>query len=357
MKKIKNFYKNKKILVTGATGFKGSWLCSWLLKLGAKVYGIGFNSNKNKNLFYKLNLNNRINLKIFDVRDYVKLKNFIYSSKPSIVFHLAAQPIIYNSYQNPFVTIDTNFRSTLNVLEIAKKYKFIKSVVLVSTIDVYENVRKSDGYKETDMLGGIDPYSASKAASELIIRSYRESFFINKKNCGISSTRAGNVIAGGDWSEKRLIPTCIRSLIKNKVILLRNPKFVRPWQFVLEPIKGYLILAKKQFENPSKYSGAWNFGPDSKASIDVQQIVKYMISYWGKGKIRTFKNKNFTEHQRVKINATKARKKLGWFSTYDIKNTVKITTEWYFKVLIKRKKPLDITNEQIESYMDENNWS
>ena len=357
MKKIKSFYKNKKILVTGATGFKGSWLCSWLLKLGAKVYGIGFNPNQNKYLFYKLNLNNRINLKIFDIRNYEKLKNFIYSSKPSIIFHLAAIPTIYESYQNPFATFDVGCRGTLNILEIAKKYQFIKSVVLITSIDVYENVEKIKGYKETDMLGGVDPYSASKAASELIIRAYRESFFKNKKNCGISSARAGNAIGGGDWSEKRLIPDCIRSLIKNKVILLRNPNSVRPWQLVLESLKGYLILAKKQFENPLNYSGAWNFGPDSKSATDVQRVVNYMINFWGKGKIRTIKNNNFIEHQLLQIDATKAKKKLSWFPTYNIKDTVRITTEWYFKVLIERKPARDITNEQIESYMDENNWS
>ena len=357
MKKIKSFYKNKKILVTGATGFKGSWLCSWLLKLGAKVYGTGFNPNLNKNLFYKLNLNNRINLKIFDVRDYVKLKNFIYSSKPSIIFHLAAQPIIYKSYRDPFFTFDVNCRGTLNILEITKKYKFIKSVVLITSVDVYENVGKIKGYKETDMLGGADPYSASKAASELIIRAYRESFFKNKKNCGISSARAGNVMGGGDWSEKRLIPSCIRSLIKNKVILLRNPNSVRPWQFVLEPLKGYLILAKKQFENPLNYSDAWNFGPDSKSIIDVHQVVKHVTNFIGKGKIRIIKNNNFYEQQHLQIDATKAKKKLGWFPTYNIKNSVKITTEWYLKVFKERKNPIDVTNEQIESYMNENNWT
>ena len=302
-------------------------------------------------------MNNRINLKIFDVRDYEKLKNFIYSSKPSIIFHLAAQPIIYKSYRDPFFTFDVNCRGTLNILEITKKYKFIKSVVIITSVDVYENVGKIKGYKETDILGGVDPYSASKAASELIIKAYRESFFKKKKNCGISSARAGNVMGGGDWSEKRLIPTCIRSLIKNKVILLRKPNSVRPWQFVLESLKGYLILAKKQFENPLNYSGAWNFGPDSKSTIDVQQIVKYMINFWGKGKIRTIKNNNFIEHQHLQIDATKAKKKLSWFPTYNIKNTVRITTEWYLKVLIKKKSPRDITNEQIEIYMDENNWS
>ena len=265
MKKIKNFYKNKKILVTGATGFKGSWLCSWLLKLGSKVYGTGFNTNNKKILFYKLNLNNRINLKKFDIRNYTKLKKFISTSKPSIIFHLAAQPIIYKSYQNPYDTFDINCKGTLNILEMAKKYKFIKSVVIVTSIDVYKNIGKFKGYKESDELGGADPYSASKTISELIVKAHRESFFKNKKKCGISSARTGNVIGGGDWSEKRLIPACIKSLIKNKVILLRNPNSVRPWQFVLEPLKGYLILAKKQFENPKKFSGAWNFGTEPKS--------------------------------------------------------------------------------------------
>ena len=260
MDKIKKFYKNKKVLVTGATGFKGSWLCSWLLKLGAKVYGTGYSPNQNKNLFYDLNLNNRINLKIFDIRDYRRLKNFIYYSKPKIIFHLAAQSLVYNSYQKPLITFDINCRGTLNILEITKKYKFIKSAVLITSDKCYENVGKIKRYKESDMLGGVDPYSASKGAAELIIRSYRESFFKNKKKCGVSSARAGNVIGGGDWSKKRLIPDCIRSLIKNEAILLRNPNFSRPWQLVLEPLKGYLILAKKQFENPLKYSGAWNFG-------------------------------------------------------------------------------------------------
>ena len=357
MEKIKSFYNNKRVLVTGATGFKGAWLCSWLLKLGAKVYGTGFNPNQNKNLFYKLNLNNRINLKIFDIRDIKKLKNFIYYSKPSIIFHLAAQPIIYESYKNPHTTFSINFMGTLNILEATKTYNFIKSVVCITSDKCYENVGKIKAYKENDLLGGVDPYSASKASAELTIRAYRESFFRNKKNCGISSARAGNVIGGGDWSNKRLIPDCIRSLIKNKVILLRNPNFNRPWQLVLEPLKGYLILAKKPFENPLKFSGSWNFGTEPSSVTNVKQIVKYMIEFWGQEKMRTLKNVKFYEQQNLQLEITKAKKKLGWFPTYNIKHSVRITTEWYFKIFKKRKNPLEVTNEQIESYMNENNWT
>ena len=357
MEKIRSFYKNKKIVITGATGFKGSWLCSWLTKLGAKVYGTGFNPNQNKNLFYKLKLEKKINLKIFDIRDYKKLRSFITSSKPSIIFHLAAQPLIYKSYSEPHLTIDTNFKGTLNILEITKNCNFIKSVVLITSDKCYENTGKLNGYKESDKLGGVDPYSASKAASELIIRAYRESFFKNKKNCGISSARAGNVIGGGDWSEKRLIPDCVKSLLNNKLIKLRNPNFNRPWQLVLEPLKGYLVLAKKQFENPKKFSGAWNFGTEANSVTDVQKIVEYMIKYWGYGKMKSIKKKKFYEQQNLQLDIKKAKNKLHWSPTYNIENSIKITTEWYLKVLKQRKKPIDVTNQQLESYMNENNWT
>lgn len=357
MDKIKNFYKNKKVLVTGATGFKGAWLCSWLLRLGANVYGTGFNPNQNKNLFYKLGLNKKIKLKLFDVRSYQKLKNFTNSIKPSIIFHLAAQPIIYESYKNPLLTFDINCRGTLNILEVSRNSKFIKSVVLITSDKCYENVNQIKGYKETDRLGGVDPYSASKASAELIIRAYNESFFKNKKKCGISSARAGNVIGGGDWSKKRLIPDCIRSIRNKKAILLRNPKFNRPWQFVLEPLKGYLILAKKQYENPSKFSGAWNFGTESRSITDVKTIVKYMIDFWGSGTLKVDKKNRFYEQHNLQLDIKKAKKFLNWKPTYNIKDSVRVTTEWYFKVLEKKKSPMETTNNQIDKYMHENNWN
>ena len=182
MENIKNFYKNKKILVTGATGFKGAWLCSWLLKLKAKVYSTGYNPNQNKNLFYKLNLHKKTNLKIFDIRNFGKLEAFIKKTKPSIIFHLAAQPLIIKSYEDPYLTFTVNFLGSTNIMECSRKYKFIKSVILVTTDKVYESSGKPIGFKETDLLGGIDPYSASKSSTELMIRAYRESFFKKKKN-------------------------------------------------------------------------------------------------------------------------------------------------------------------------------
>ena len=356
MEKITNFYKNKKVFVTGATGFKGSWLCSWLLHMGAKVYGSGFSPNKNKNLFYKLKLEKKIKLGIFDIRDQKKLEKFIFKSKPSIIFHLAAQPLIIESYLNPHSTIDINVRGTLNILEASKKFKFIKSVVLITSDKCYENVGKLTRYKEDDTLGGIDPYSASKSSSELIIRAYRESFFKDKRNCGISSARAGNVIGGGDWSAKRLIPDCIKSLLKNKVIFLRNPNFNRPWQHVLEPLRGYLMLAKKQYIEPKKYSDAWNFGTKNNSVKSVKEIVNYMISFWGSGKIRVNPENRFYEQKNLQLDINKVKKRLKWYPTYSVKKGVQITTEWYLQVFKNKKDPFKVTNKQILEYMNENNW-
>ena len=356
MEKIKNFYKNKKILVTGATGFKGAWLCSWLLKLKARVYSTGYNPNQNKNLFYKLRLHKKTNLKIFDIRNLDKLDAFIKKIKPSIIFHLAAQPLILKSYEDPYLTFTVNFLGSTNIMECSRKYNFIKSVILVTTDKVYESSGKTIGFKETDLLGGIDPYSASKSSTELMIRAYRESFFKNKKILGVSSVRAGNVIGGGDWSKNRLIPDSIRSSIKNQKIILRNPSFNRPWQFVLEPLKGYLILAKKQFENPKKYSGAWNFGNKSKSVVTVSQIVEYIINFWGSGRLEKLSKNNVYEQQNLQLNSSKAIKLLKWKPTYSIKQSVKVTTQWYYDVLKEKKSPSVVTNQQIQDYMNENSW-
>ncbi|MDC1279779.1 CDP-glucose 4,6-dehydratase [Pelagibacteraceae bacterium] len=350
MDKINNFYKNKKILITGATGFKGSWLCSWLLELGAKVYGTGFTPNQNKNLFYDLELNRRMILKIIDIRDYNKLKKFINTIKPDIIFHLAAQPLVGVSYLKPVDTFSINFNGTLNILEIAKSCKFIKSIIAVTSDKCYEDLNKTSGYKEGDKLGGTDPYSASKAASELVINSYYKSFFKKKNNCGVSSVRAGNVIGGGDWSTYRLIPDCIKNLLKNKIIVLRNPNYNRPWQHVLEPLKGYLILAKKQFENPKKYSGAWNFGSSSKSIVSVKRIAELIIKFWGKGSIKTSNNK-FHETKVLQINSTKAKNELAWNPSYNIVQAVNVTSEWYLKVEKEKADPIKITKHQINNYM------
>jgi len=355
MNDIRNFYKNKKVLVTGATGFKGSWLCSWLLKLGANVYGLGFVPNKNKYLFYSLNLQKKINLNIFDIRDFVKLRQFITSSKASIIFHMAAQPIVHESYKKPFLTFDVNARGTLNVLEAAKQSRYVKSLVCITSDKCYENLGSIKRYNELDRLGGADPYSASKASAELIINAYRESIYKNKKTCGISSARAGNVIGGGDWSPQRLIPDCIKYIRNKKKIKIRNPQFNRPWQFVLEPLNGYLILGKKQYENPNSFSSAWNFGPEEKSITTVKDVVKKIVNFWGYGSYQIKRNNKMHEHHNLQLSITKAKKKLKWKPIYNLSKSIKITTDWYYKVLENKENPLQVTNNQIEQYMDENN--
>ena len=349
---IKNFYKNKKVLVTGATGFKGSWLCYWLNILGAKVFGTGYNPNKNKNLFYSLNLNKKIKLKLFDIKNKKKLKSFIKYSKPQIIFHLAAQPLILESYKKPYLTYNVNCIGTLNILEIVRKIDTVKSLVCITSDKCYENNFSTKGFKESDKLGGEDPYSGSKACAEIMIRSYKESFF-NKKNCGLASARAGNVIGGGDWSKNRLIPDSINSIIKNKTIYIRNPNFNRPWQHVLEPLHGYLILGEKIYKEPKRYSGPWNFGTTTNTVTNVLKIVKEIVKFWGKGKINFKKNQKYYEQINLQLNINKSKKILKWKPKYSITKSIHVTVDWYKKVLIEKYNVEKITAKQIKEYMNE----
>jgi len=349
---VKNFYKNKKVLITGATGFKGAWLSYWLNILGAKVYGIGHNPNKNKNLFYSLKLEKKIKLKLFDIRDKKKLKNFISSNKPEIIFHMAAQPLILDSYEKPYLTYTVNSIGTLNILEIVRETNSVKSLICITSDKCYESNYSTQGFKESDRLGGKDPYSGSKAAAEIMIKSYQESFFKYKK-CGIASGRAGNVIGGGDWSENRLIPDTINSIIKGKTINIRNPKFNRPWQHVLEPLHGYLILGEKLFKKPKIYSGPWNFGTKKNTVTNVLEIAKEIVKFWGKGKITFKKNQKYYEQTNLQLNIDKSISILKWQPKYSIMKSVQVTVDWYKKVLIEKISVEKITEKQIRDYMND----
>ena len=349
---INNFYKNKKVLVTGATGFKGAWLSYWLTILGAKVYGAGYNPNKNKNLFYSLKLNKKIKLKLFDIRNKKKLESFVKTSKPIIVFHLAAQPLILESYKKPYLTYTVNSLGTLNILETVKNNNTIKSLVCITSDKCYESNNSTKGFKETDKLGGEDPYSGSKASAEIMIGTYQKSFF-NEKKCGIASARAGNVIGGGDWSENRLIPDSINSIMKNKTIYIRNPNFNRPWQHVIEPLYGYLILAKKIYKEPKRYSGPWNFGTKKNTVTNVLKIVKAIVKFWGKGKINFKKNQKYYEQTNLQLNINKSKKFLKWEPKYSIIKSIHVTVNWYKKVLVEKYSIEKITTEQIQDYMNE----
>lgn len=349
---VKNFYKNKRVLITGATGFKGAWLSYWLHLLEAKVYGLGYNPNKNKNLFYNLKLDKKIKLKLFDIRDKKKLKKFISLSKPQIIFHLAAQPLILDSYNKPYLTYTVNSIGTLNVLETVRETDSVKSLICITSDKCYESNYSTKGFKEDDKLGGKDPYSGSKASAEIMIKSYQESFFKYKK-CGLASGRAGNVIGGGDWSENRLIPDAVNSIIKGKTINIRNPKFNRPWQHVLEPLYGYLLLGEKLFKKPKIYSSAWNFGTKKNTVTNVLEIVSEIVKFWGKGKISFKKNQKYYEQTNLQLNIEKSIKILKWKPKYTITKSVQLTAEWYKKVLIEKFSIEKITEKQIKDYMNE----
>lgn len=351
MRELIKIYKNKIIIITGATGFKGAWLSFWLYMLGAKVYAIGYSPNKNKNLFYSLNLHKKINLKILDIRDFKKLSSYINKIKPQFVFHLAAQPLILDGYKEPYKTYEINTLGTLNILEIARKSKFIRSLICVTSDKCYESNFSTKGFKETDRLGGIDPYSGSKSSAEIIINTYIESFQKKQKKLGIASARAGNVMGGGDQSPNRLIVDVVNSLYKKKKIILRNPNFNRPWQHVLDPLYGYLILGVNLFKNPHMFSGAWNFGTEKNTVTSVLSIVKYAIKNWGYGKFRIKKQNQFYEQTNLQLNIEKSKKILKWKPRYKISDSVRLTIEWYKNILTKKSSPEEMTRKHILEYL------
>lgn len=350
-KKLLSFYKNKKVLVTGATGFKGSWLCLWLNILGADVIGVGYNPNKNKNLFYSLRLDKIIKLKIGDVSKKSDIKKIIKNFKPKIIFHLAAQPLIYESFQKPHSTYATNTFGTLNILDIVKECNFVKSLICITSDKCYQNNYSTKGFKENDKLGGQDPYSGSKACAEIIAHTYIKSYFSINNKCGVATARAGNVIGGGDWSQKRLIPDVINSITNNKTIYLRNPKFNRPWQHVMEPLFGYLKLGYLLYKDPKNFSGPWNFGTKKNTVTNVYEIVKKIINYWGYGNIKLEKKKKFYEQENLQLDITKAAKYLKWKPRFTINESVNLTAEWYKKILLDKADPIQVTTDQIKKYM------
>ena len=343
-----NFFKNKKVLITGHTGFKGAWLSFIMTESGAKVMGIS-DKIQNRELFNQLEIKKRINShQIVDITNYKKLYNRISSFKPEIVFHLAAQAIVSHSYTDPITTFSTNILGSVNLLQCCTKIKSIKSLIFVTSDKCYENKQWVWGYRETDRLGGIDPYSASKASAEIIFSSYLRSFISKNNKLGAASVRAGNVIGGGDWSKDRLVPDIIRSLKNFKPIIIRNPKSTRPWQHVLEPLSGYILLAKKLYSKPKKYSGAWNFGPVNNDSMNVEKIVREFINYFGYGKLVIDKKNDFGhEAALLQLNCDKARRILGWNSKWNTKETIKKVAEWY---KFDNAKKIEITKIQINEY-------
>ena len=329
---MKNFYKNKNILITGHSGFKGSWLTLWLLELGANVIGISLDPPSNPSHFEVLNLQKFVENKKIDIRDFDKFKKELTQIKPDFIFHLAAQSLVQKSYKYSLETFQINTLGTINLLEILKDIKHLCRVILITSDKCYENVEWLWGYKETDKLGGIDPYSASKAAAEIAISSYVRSFFYSDDNpVKICSTRAGNVIGGGDWAKNRIVPDCIKSWSKSNPVILRNPFSTRPWQHVLEPLSGYLRLGELMVSGNSVHSESYNFGPNPYNTKSVKDLVETMTKFWPKSSYEIYKNSSDQKESKLlKLNCDKSYELLNWKPVLSFEETIEITTKWYF---------------------------
>ena len=327
LKEVLNFYKGKRIFLTGHTGFKGSWLLYLLDSVGSKVTGYSLAPQTTPSLFSSLNFSNNITSVIGDIRNKKEFQNAFNECNPEFVFHMAAQPLVIESYKNPKETFDINFTGTLNLLEILKEYNQKVQAVFITTDKVYENLELGIPFIETDKLGGKDPYSASKAASEILIDSYAKSFF-KDSNVSLATARAGNVIGGGDWSENRLIPDIIRAKLADEPLTIRSPKAIRPWQHVLEPLFGYLKLAKGLHDNPELTIGAWNFGPENEDVKTVEDIINIGEKFGIVGEV-VIKTSNLVEAQYLMLNISKAKQKLNFKPLWNSKKAIENTFKWY----------------------------
>ncbi len=350
MNNLKKFFKNKRIFITGHTGFKGTWLTTCLTNFGAKI--LGYSKNDEKRYSYeKICAFNKVQNVYADILDYKSLKNKIEKFNPQIIFHLAAKALVSESYKDPYKTIETNTLGTLNIIEISRNLKNLKSLVIITSDKCYLNREFKKGYKENDILGGDDPYSASKASAELIFNAYSKSFFNFQNKFGFATARAGNVIGGGDWSNNRIIPDSIKSIINKKKLIIRNPNSTRPWQHVLEPVSGYLLLAKKLYENKKKYSGSWNFGPSGKETMYVKKVVRMLFLFLGIQKSTITKKGSFKEANLLKLNSNKALKKLNWKNTWNMKKSIRETAQWY-KCFLDKEDIKKFTIYQINNYFN-----
>ena len=350
----KNFWRGKRVLVTGHTGFKGSWLCLWLLELGARVMGYALPPYTERDNYVQCGLERQIVEVRGDISDYVRLEKTFLEFQPEIVFHLAAQPLVRRSYQEPRQTYQTNVMGTLNVLEAARKAGSVHSAVMITTDKCYENRGGSRGYREEEPMGGYDPYSSSKGCAELLIASYRRSFCryggTGESEMAVASARAGNVVGGGDWSQDRLIPDCVRAIEAGQPVRLRNPEAVRPWQFVLEPLGGYLLLAERLWSEPESFVGGWNFGPDPKQMATVETMARALTDAYGAGTVECRAEAQAPhEDQILLLDSTKAGERLGWRPRLILEETLEWTAEWYRDY--RRNAPLEICRRQLNDFV------
>lgn len=352
----KNFWKDKKVLITGHTGFKGTWLVLLLKELGSTIIGIS-NKNHANNIFYNsLNISRSIKSYYCDLKNINRIKDIIEIEKPEIIFHLAAQSIVSKSYISPIETYETNVLGTLKLLYNLEKFEFVKSIIIATSDKCYKNLNKKSGYIEEDPIGGSDLYSSSKAAKELLVESFKESFLKNNTNRkkGIATVRSGNVLGGGDWSEDRLIPDIYRSIIEKKPLIIRDPKGVRPWQFVLDPLFGYVTLAEKLYKNPKSFSGPWNFGPKKNNSKNVKWIIDQLLSFKYFSSLKKnlrYQKVFFKETRYLLLNAAKSNKYLNWEPIYDCKDIISHLAAW-FENFIKKKNTTNFCLKTVKDYIE-----
>jgi len=352
---LANCFSGKKVLVTGHTGFKGSWLTIWLTQLGADVVGYALEPKTNRDNYLLSGLEKRVRNCIADVRDKQTLNKAFEDEKPEIVFHLAAQPLVITSYKQPVETYETNIMGTVNLLEACRLTESVKQIIIITSDKCYENHEWIWGYRENDALGGYDPYSSSKAAVEIVCNGYRNAFFhpdkVSEHQKSLATVRAGNVIGGGDWSEYRIIPDSISALENGEEIKIRNPLATRPWQHVLEPLGGYLLLAAKMMDDPVKFAEAWNFGPYQESIVTVKRLVETVIDNYGKGKWCDISDpESLHEAGLLALDISKASQRLNWRPVLSFDEAVHFTINWYKQY--KTEDVLSLCKEQIEVYTE-----
>lgn len=346
-------FSGKRVFVTGHTGFKGSWLTFLLKELDADAMGYALPPDPDQSHFALLHLQDRISHVIGDIRDASALKDAMQSFRPEYVFHLAAQALVKKSYDDPVATFGSNVIGSVNLLDAVRQCDSVRSLVYITSDKCYENVEWVWGYRENDRLGGHDPYSASKAAAEIVFSAYARSFFSSRPDFGAATTRAGNVIGGGDWAADRLVPDCIRAIEMNNPIRLRNPRATRPWQHVLEPLSGYLLLAAQLPKQPKKYQGSWNFGPSCNEVRTVEEVATSIINHLRRGRIEILESEQHRhEAQLLQLNCDKAHQLLGWYPRWNVNKTLAATAEWY-KAILSGAEAEAVTRSQLHDYFPE----
>lgn len=355
--RITDVYKGQRVFITGHTGFKGGWLSVWLKQMGANVTGFALAPTTTPNLFDLAQVGDGIQSHVGDVRDASQLRDVLEQTQPTLVFHMAAQPLVRLSYTDPVGTFATNVMGTVHLLDAARHVPSVRGVVVVTSDKCYDNREWVWGYRENEAMGGADPYSCSKGCAELVTAAYRRSFTGPKSSLSIASGRAGNVFGGGDWSDDRLVPDIVKAVMNDRTVVLRNPGAVRPWQHVLEPLSGYLLLGQRLLSGEPAWADAWNFGPDAGADLTVGELTETVLQRWGKGRLEIQPDPSAPhEANLLRLDSSKARKLLKWRPVLSLGEAIAWTVDWYRAFEHNKQNVREVTVSQIEQYLERLTW-